>query len=396
MEVIQNTNHQHYPTIHKSDLSKHTDFYHFETGIFNMSNTSGLNANMIMETDISNKLNLGENSIDFLVGNFISSESVLNNSYGFSKLNLYIIEKPKLDINIQFYKYIDDEILYFNEDYAPTRGDDVYIRIDITNTSDKFVLNNLDLDMKITSTPLKINKNTITYNNLNIKNNTRCYINDDFSTQYSIDILKELNCGDKVTIMSDKITYSITKNDAVRSAVICSGNLKMNYIKDDFTHIEFKNNQTAIRVPTSSSCGTLNFTCEIEDEDNALASNIGDKITENGYSEGGDYKDNKEEPSLIVNVSNDNESANLVIKPGQTYKVENLSIDKTYNISLILPQNYIVIDTDTYSSSKQNTVQIDTNSDYDHDIHIKIKKKSNPYFYKNKQDEVDLSFKYIN
>ena len=39
------------------------------------------------------------------------------------------------------------------------------------------------------------------------------------------------------------------------------------------------------------------------------------------------------------------------------------------------------------------TVQIDTNSDYDHDIHIKIKKKSNPYFYKNKQDEVDLSFK---
>ena len=381
------------PTIHKSDLSKHTDFYHFETGIFNMSNTSGLNANMIMETDISNKLNLGENSIDFLVGNFISSESVLNNSYGFSKLNLYIIEKPKLDINIQFYKYIDDEILYFNEDYAPTRGDDVYIRIDITNTSDKFVLNNLDLDMKITSTPLKINKNTITYNNLNIKNNTRCYINDDFSTQYSIDILKELKCGDKVTIMSDKITYSITKNDAVRSAVICSGNLKMNYIKDDFTHIEFKNNQTAIRVPTSSSCGTLNFTCEIEDEDNALASNIGDKITEDGYSEGGDYKDNKEEPSLIVNVSNDNESANLVIKPGQTYKVENLSIDKTYNISLILPQNYIVIDTDTYSSSKQNTVQIDTNSDYDHDIHIKIKKKSNPYFYKNKQDEVDLSFK---
>ena len=381
------------PTIHKSDLSKHTDFYHFETGVFNMSNTSGLNANMIMETDISNKLNLGENSIDFLVGNFISSESVLNNSYGFSKLNLYIIEKPKLDINIQFYKYIDDEILYFNEDYAPTRGDDVYIRIDITNTSDKFVLNNLDLDMKITSTPLKINKNTITYNNLNIKNNTRCYINDDFSTQYSIDILKELKCGDKVTIMSDKITYSITKNDAVRSAVICSGNLKMNYIKDDFTHIEFKNNQTAIRVPTSSSCGTLNFTCEIEDEDNALASNIGDKITEDGYSEGGDYKDNKEEPSLIVNVSNDNESANLVIKPGQTYKVENLSIDKTYNISLILPQNYIVIDTDTYSSSKQNTVQIDTNSDYDHDIHIKIKKKSNPYFYKNKQDEVDLSFK---
>ena len=53
------------PTIHKSDLSKHTDFYHFETGVFNMSNTSGLNANMIMETDISNKLNLEENSIDF-------------------------------------------------------------------------------------------------------------------------------------------------------------------------------------------------------------------------------------------------------------------------------------------------------------------------------------------
>ena len=78
--------------------------------IFNSNNSTNHN---FMETNISKDLKLGENTIDFLVGNFISSESVLNNSYGFSKLNLYIIEKPQLDINVQFYKYRDGKIVYF-------------------------------------------------------------------------------------------------------------------------------------------------------------------------------------------------------------------------------------------------------------------------------------------
>ena len=355
------------PTDHKGDLSKHTDFYHIECGVFNSDN--------FMETNISKDLKLGENTIDFLVGNFISSESVLNNSYGFSKLNLYIIEKPQLDINVQFYKYRDGKIVYFDENYLPTNGDNVYARIDIKNTSDKFILNNLDLYIKITKTPLKINKNTITYNNINIKNNTRCYINDDFSQEYGIDKLQTLNCGDKITIMSDKIVYSITKNDAIRSAVVCSGNLKMNYVRDDFTHIEFRNNQTAIRVPVSSSCGTLNFTCDIENEDGMLENS------------------NNDDQSFMINVSNDDESANLVIKPGQTYTVKNLNIDSTYYINLILPQNYIIVDTDTYSSSNQNKVQMDATDDYSEDIHIKLKRKNNSYFYKNKQNDVDLSFK---
>ena len=175
--------------------------------------------------------------------------------------------------------------------------------------------------------------------------------------------------------MSDKIVYSITKNDAIRSAVVCSGNLKMNYVRDDFTHIEFRNNQTAIRVPVSSSCGTLNFTCDIENEDGMLENS------------------NNDDQSFMINVSNDDESANLVIKPGQTYTVKNLNIDGTYYINLILPQNYIIVDTDTYSSSNQNKVQMDATDDYSEDIHIKLKRKNNSYFYKNKQNDVDLSFK---
>ena len=87
------------------------------------------------------------------------------------------------------------------------------------------------------------------------------------------------------------------------------------------------------------------------------------------------------------------ETNSKLIKPGQTYTVKNLNIDGTYYINLILPQNYIIVDTDTYSSSNQNKVQMDATDDYSEDIHIKLKRKNNSYFYKNKQNDVDLSFK---
>ncbi len=350
---------------HKT-LSNHTDYHHIDCGVFNNEK--------IMDTDINKKLKLGENTIDILVGNFISNEITLNNSCGFSKLNLYIIEKPKLNVNIQFYKYKNGEIVYFDQDYMPTKGDKVYVRIDIENISDKFVLNNLNLDAKIGDKSLKINTNNIIYNGKTITKYVRCYINDDFSKD-KINALEKLDIGSKVTIMSDEIVYSVTQNDANKCVVICTGDISTNYIREDFTHIGSIGNKNAIRIPVSGEYGTLNFTCSVEGEQTSQKTS--------------------DDVSFMLNISNNNEFANLIIKPGQTYTVNNLSINDIYYINLIVPQNYEVVDTQTYSSSSQNTVNIGAYyaQDYRGNIQIKLKQKSNPYFYKNKQSKVDISFK---
>lgn len=370
--------------INHNTLCNHTDFHHIDSGLFNV-----INNKKVMDTDISKSLRMGENTIDFLVGNFISRESTLSNSCGFSKLNLYIIEKPKFNVDVKFYKYKGEETVYFDKDYMPTMGDEVYVRVDIENMSNsalhEFALNNIDLSININNKPLKINAQKITYNKNTITDKTRCYINDDFNKSYTVDTLKKLNKGDKVSIMSDKMTYTITKNDVAKRYVICEGELKTDYIRDDFSHIEFINGKKAIRIPVSGLCGTLNFTCAIEKNQ-----------TEQGsYGENTQELNNDNNVSFMINITSDNEFANLVIKPNQTYTVKNLNVKDTYNINLIVPQDYEVVDTDTYSSSTQNQVRIDTDdpTNYNVTIHIELKQKSNSYFYKNKQGKVDLSFK---
>ena len=58
-----------------------------------------------MEMDLEEKLVMGKNTIDILIGNFITSDSLKNNSCGFSKINLYIIEMPQMEISMKLYKY---------------------------------------------------------------------------------------------------------------------------------------------------------------------------------------------------------------------------------------------------------------------------------------------------
>ncbi|MGN1032978.1 MAG: hypothetical protein ACI4PU_05910, partial [Intestinibacter sp.] len=94
-------------------LSNHTDGHHVDT------NT--LNENNLLDSNIADKLKFGDNTIDILIGNFIVSEDMLNSSCGFSKLNLYIIESPKINISAQFYTYKNEEIVYFDEDYLPKK-----------------------------------------------------------------------------------------------------------------------------------------------------------------------------------------------------------------------------------------------------------------------------------
>ena len=349
-----------------NELSNHTDGNHVDTNVLDQSG--------LLDCEILNNLKSGENTIDILIGNIIISKASLNNSNGFSKLNLYIIESPKINISAQFYKYENEEIVYFDENYLPKKDEKVYLRIDVENKS-TITLNNLDLTMKINSQlPLEINGNDVFYDNQDITSKTRCYINQDFSNQYTIDELKSINPGQKMTIMSDDINYKITQQNCKDKYVYIESVATLNYIRDELTYIDSKKLETGsssvrekrIRIQVSSAFGCLNISCSVEGE-------------------------NLDDTSFMLNISSSDDFANLLIKLGQTCKLNDLSLSE-YDINLIVPQDYQVVDTDTYSSSIQNKVSLNS-TNYEKNIQIKLKKKNNPYFYKNNQESVSLSFK---
>ena len=349
-----------------NELSNHTDGNHVDTNVLDQSG--------LLDCEILNNLKSGENTIDILIGNIIISKASLNNSNGFSKLNLYIIESPKINISAQFYKYENEEIVYFDENYLPKKDEKVYLRIDVENKS-TITLNNLDLTMKINSQlPLEINGNDVFYDNQDITSKTRCYINEDFSNKYTIDELKSINPAQKMTIMSDDINYTITQQNCKDKYVYIESVATLNYIRDELTYIDSKKLETGsssarekrIRIPVSSAFGCLNISCSVEGE-------------------------NLDDTSFMLNISSSDDFANLLIKLGQTCKLNDLSLSE-YDINLIVPQDYQVVDTDTYSSSIQNKVSLNS-TNYEKNIQIKLKKKNNPYFYKNNQESVSLSFK---
>ena len=345
-------------------LSNHTDGYHVDTNTLDQNN--------LLDTNISYNLIAGENTIDILIGNLITSESLLNSSYGFSKLNIYIIDSPKINISAEFYTYKNEEIVYFDENYLPKKDQKVYLRIDVENKSENVTLNNLDLVMKINSElPIEINENNMLFNNQDITSKTRCYINEDFSNQYTLSELNSIASGKKITIMSEDINYTITHANCKDKYVYIESVAKLNYIRDNLTYIQIRNcekisgliKENRIKIPVSNAFGCLNITCSVE---------------------------NPDDMSFMVNISGSEDFANLLIKPGQTYTINDLRLSQ-YDINLIVPQDYQVVDTDTYSSSIQNKVSL-SSTNYEKNVQIELKKKSNPYFYKNDQETVSLSF----
>lgn len=364
-----------------NSLSQHTDGYHVD--MRTLSESAGKIKGSPLEMDLKEKLNIGENTIDILIGNFITSDNLKNNSCGFSKINLYIIEKPQMDISMKLYKYKNGQVVYFDEDYCPTKGDKVYVRIDIQNNSKIYTLKNINfrklngmiLDpstskyIKINgSIDLDISPDSFIYNGNTITDDIRCYKNGDTSEEYDINALKSLESGGKLTIMSDSLKYIVSNTDIINNGVICVGSVRCNYIQDD---LEFLNVEKDMKIPISKECGILNIKCTIQN----------------------DSQDSNNEEEFLMSISSDKGFTNLSISPGNTYTVKNLNIDEWQYINLVAPQDYEVIDTTTYSSSIQNKIFLKQQSikNYTGNIEIKLKKKNNPYFYKNKQGKININ-----
>ena len=73
--------------------------------------------------------------------------------------------------------------------------------------------------------------------------------------------------------------------------------------------------------------------------------------------------------------------------------LKNLSINDSYYINLVVPQDYEVVDNETYQGSSQNKINLSQMEaqNYTGKIEIKLKKKNNPYFYKNKQGKININ-----
>ena len=357
-------------TYHKS-LSNHTDGYHIH--MESLSESAGKIKGSLMKMDLEDKLVIGENTIDILIGNFITSDNLKNNSCGFSKVNLYIIEKPKMDISMKFYKYKNGQVVYFDDGYRPTNGDEVYIRIDIKNNSNKYTLKNLGFTKLSTNKNagtirLNISSNSFIYNGNTITNDIRCYKNGDTSEEYDINALKSLEPGGKITIMSDSLKYNVSNLDIINNNIICVGSVRANYIRDELKFIDLEKDS---KIPISKDCGVLNIKCTIQNGD----------------------QDSNNEEKFLVNISSENGFANLSIKPECEYSVKNLNISEWHYINLVVPQDYEIADSGTYQGSSQNKINLRQMAaqNYTGNIEIKLKKKNNPYFYKNKQGKININ-----
>ncbi len=351
-------------TYHQN-LSSHTDGHHIH-----MDTLSGGNKGELTPLDLRNWLRKDKNNIDILIGNYITNSNQKNISCGFSKINLYIIEKPKIDVTMKLYKYKNGQVVYFDENYRPTKGDEVYVRIDIKNTSDNYTLKNTNFSRTGRSNQdnitVQMSPDNFIYNGNNITDDIRCYINEDFKNKYKIDALKSLQPKGVLTIMSDKMKYTVGDTNIKYKQIRLSGNISVNYIRDEF---KFISAEKIITASISDEGGILEIKCSVENDD--------------GLSE----------ESFLINVESDKDFSNLSIKPGETYMLKNLSINDSYYINLVVPQDYEIVDSETYQGSSQNKINLSQMEaqNYTGKIEIQLKKKNNPYFYKNKQGKININ-----
>lgn len=378
------------------ELSDHTDGYHVDMANLNKYiASSSLSSRETIELDLKKYLTVGTNYIDILVGNYIVDENYINKSCGFSKLNLYIIEKPKIDIQMMFYKYKNGERVFFDDSYRPKKDEEVFVRFDIINISENLDFSNISVERllesanKKTNIKFKANENSAFYGNTDITNSLRCYLNEDFSKEYNLEILQNLEVGQKITLMSDDMVYTILDDEAKSGHVLSYLNVSASYINNK---LKFVSDEKTMRACVSQDFGALKIKCSIEDESDELlsddTSNINDASNINNSNNINDASDAR---NFLVNVNSDEDFSNLYIKSGQTYTLENLNISDCYYINLVLPQDYEVVDSDTYSNSSQNKVCLSASNNYTQTIEIKLKKKGNQYFYKNKQGEVKIN-----
>ena len=342
-------------------LSQHTRNKHIDCNIL----TKTISDNYYkMVGDVSQyiKPEISDYKISLLIGQLgRMGEGILNYNGGISKITLFLIENPKFNVNIKPYTINDNgKKLYINSDYKFSYNEKILFDVEIINESSSYDYSNLDLridlikELKEGSAKIRdvfqFNKSTAKYNDTSIKDNVNVYVNDD-NTPCSINELSNLDKGDKLTISSNKLAYTVTEYNALKEQIDYDYTLQVNYLND---HIFYKYTNTN-RLQANLIEGRLTVTVNGNDED-----------------------------YFYLKLKGEDNSANIKVKSNEPYTVLNLDYDKEYELSLINSLSY-------KSVSSQNFVLKNASGYNTKSITINANTKPNNYFTQRKIDEIIIN-----
>lgn len=344
-------------------LSEHTQNKHIDCNI--LKPTIGMDENYYkMVGDISQYIDTGtsEYKISLLIGQ-LGRIGETDHTYkgGTSKITLFLIENPQFKVSIKPYILNENnEKKYVDSDYKFFYNEKILFDVEIINESINFDYTNLDLyinlikqvkgDKTKISDVLYINKNDAKYNDTNIKDSIKLYLNDE-NTSYSNTKLSNLNKGDKLTISSNKFVYTVTEYNALIEQVNYDYNLQLNYL-NKYTFSKYTKTN---RLQVNPRKGKL-------------------IVTVNGDEE--DY--------FYLKLKGQENSSNIKVKSNEPCIIWKLDYDKTYELSLINSSSYKPIDS-------QNFVIESSSGKNEKSIIIDANPKPNGYFTQRKIDEIIIN-----
>lgn len=342
-------------------LSQHTRNKHIDCNILKSSISNNYYK---MVGDISQyiKTSVEKYKISLLIGQLARhGENSTDYNGGTSKITLFLIENPQFKISIKPYIISDNnEKSYVSSEHKFSYNEEILFDIEILNESTSYDYTDLDLRIDLlkevkeggikTRDVLQINKITAKYNDTDIKNNISIYLNDD-DIPSSISELSNLNKGDKITISSNKFTYTVTEYNALKERIYYDYTLQLNYL----------NNHTFYKY---------------ENTNRLQVNPIEGKLTVTVNSDNNDY--------FYLKLNGEDNSANIKVKSNKPYTILNLDYDKEYELSLINSSLYKPVSSEKFILTNASGHNIKS-------IIINANSKPNNYFTQRKVDEIIIN-----
>lgn len=338
-------------------------------------NTLVQNSNtMIGDLDKYINRNDTKNTIEILCGQIGKSPDSYQYDGGISKLDIFLVENPNLEVEIIPYRKNPEtnENIYLDKDESLVVNEKIYFRIQIKNKSEKVSISDSIISTTAGSSnteKFEISSSGISRDEKQINSeNIKVYLNDSkIPEEKGLDILKDnLSPEDTISIESDDINYDVTKSDLNYKELTFSTDLACRYLNKRMT---YKKNRMISKIKVSEediNKGSIKIKVDIEDNKNT---SLGDDM-------------------FYIQIKNQNQQYNLEVKPGEYYTIDNLDYNCQYEIKSIVPMNYKIARITTSQNNNTNIILNTTNKEAT--IHINAKKLSEQWFTNNKKEELKL------
>lgn len=339
-------------------ISNHTHNKHIDCNILK-SKTSNNYYNMVGDISQYIKPEVNEYKISLLIGQLgRMGENILDYNGGTSKITLFLIENPKFKVNIKPYTLNEGEgKKYIGENYKFSYNEKILFDMEIINESKNYDYSDLDLRIDLikelkeggtkNSDVIQLSKSDATYNGADIKNSINLYLNDEDIPKSNYE-LSNLGKGDKITISSDKFSYTITEYNSLKEKINYDYTLQFNYL-NNYTFYKYTNTNNLKVKPTG---GKLTITVK-----------------------------NNKEGYFYLKLKGEEDSSNIKVKSNKSYTISNLDYDREYELSLINSSSYNPV------TNQRFVLKNDPNNNKK-SITIDVNPKPNNYFTQRKIHEI--------